>query len=104
MALFKILSKKEIEENFDYYGSLFGIPCYIGNIYSEAPTIEPRNFIPDWALDVAQPIYFFIEGLLNWDNPEYEPIFKIRLDRPIKPNAGEICQCEECRNEKTKPN
>lgn len=91
---------KDLAEGFTHYGSLFGIPCVIGDIESQAPMIKPRYFIPNWVLDIAQVIYFNMEEMLNWDNPEYEPMFKIRLDRPIKPTEGEICQCEDCKNEK----
>ncbi|WKT00518.1 hypothetical protein NYR30_04320 [Gallibacterium salpingitidis] len=42
------------------------------------------NFIPEWVLTAADHIGFFIEGLLNMNNPEYEPMFKIKVTGEIK--------------------
>ncbi|MEE3609686.1 hypothetical protein ACLQ90_11725 [Avibacterium paragallinarum] len=76
--------KKLIEEGFTHYGWLWGIPVYVKDIDSEAPIIEAANFIPEWVLTVADQIGFFIEGLLNINNPEYVPVFKIRITGEIK--------------------
>ncbi|WP_017807115.1 hypothetical protein [Avibacterium paragallinarum] len=72
------------EVAFTHYGWLWGIPVYVKDIDSEAPIIEAANFIPEWVLTVADQIGFFIEGLLNIHNPEYVPMFKIRITGEIK--------------------
>ncbi|WP_410681183.1 hypothetical protein [Avibacterium paragallinarum] len=76
--------KKLIEEGFTHYGWLWGIPVYVKDIHSEAPEIIAANFIPDWVLTIADQIGFFIEGLMNINNPEYMPMFKIRITGEIK--------------------
>lgn len=43
-----------IDEGYEYYGSLWGVPCYIGDIESGAPIVTTANFIPQWVLDKAQ--------------------------------------------------
>ncbi|UXN34715.1 hypothetical protein N8E86_00310 [Avibacterium paragallinarum] len=76
--------KKLIEEGFTHYGRLWDIPVYVKDIDNEAPIIEAANFIPEWVLTVADQIGFFIEELLNIHNPEYVPMFKIRITGEIK--------------------
>ncbi|KGQ59453.1 hypothetical protein [Gallibacterium anatis] len=76
--------KKLIEEGFTHYGRLWDIPVYVKDLDSEAQIIETANFIPEWVLTVADQIGFFIEGLLNINNLEYVPMFKIRITGEIK--------------------
>lgn len=85
MALLKYYTKKELlSEGFTHYGKLFGIPVYIGEIDSFAPTIATANFIPEFILDIAQSIYFNLESLMNINNPAYEPCFRIRVKGKIE--------------------
>ncbi|PVX40546.1 hypothetical protein C8D76_103119 [Pasteurella langaaensis DSM 22999] len=84
--MFGYKSKKQlIEEGYTHYGGLWGIPCYIGDIESEAPLIATANFIPQWVLDIADWVIFTMYGLINMNNPDAEPLpFKIAIKGPIK--------------------
>ncbi|MDY4480280.1 MAG: hypothetical protein SPE33_09670 [[Pasteurella] aerogenes] len=80
MALFKYLTKKQaVAEGYDHKGTLFGIPVFIGDLESDAPRIITGNFIPDWVLDVAESLYFMIEGWVKSSDECYEPCYKIYI-------------------------
>ncbi|KGQ33191.1 hypothetical protein [Gallibacterium anatis] len=76
--------KKLIKDGYTHYGSLWGIPCYIKDLESEAPTITAAYWIPDWVLTVADSIVFFMESIIYRYDPYYEPCFKIRIKGEIK--------------------
>lgn len=86
LMVFNYKSKKQLlAEGYSHYGSLCGIPCYIGNIESEAPEVATANFIPQWVLDVADWVMFTMYDLVNMNNPEAEPLqFKIRIKGRIE--------------------
>lgn len=84
--MFGYKTKKQlIAEGYTHYGSLWGIPCYIGDVESESPVIPTANFIPQCFLDVADWIVFTMHNLVNINNPYAEPLmFKILLKNPIE--------------------
>lgn len=84
--MFGYKTKKQlIAEGYTHYGSLWGIPCYIGDVESESPVISTANLIPQWFLDVADWIVFTMHNLVNINNPYAEPLmFKILLKNPIE--------------------
>ena len=70
-----------IDEGYEYYGSLWGVPCYIADIESGAPVVTTANFIPQWILDVADWIIFTMDGIIDpYGEP---PMFKIKLKGKI---------------------
>ncbi|MGX2974476.1 hypothetical protein ACWIUH_05770 [Ursidibacter arcticus] len=66
MALFEYMTKDKLKaEGFTHYGSLWGVPIYIGDLDSGAPITMTANFIPEWVLTVADWIIFTMHDLLN---------------------------------------
>lgn len=80
MAFLKRLSKKQISDHFTHCGWFWGcVPVYVNMRNSDCPDVATRNWIPEWVLDLADtlsagPIY-----LMTLVNPEYEPMFAIKL-------------------------
>lgn len=53
MAILKRMTDEELK-NFQHVGFIFGfVPVYIGNLNSDCPLVEVRNWYPDWLLDVG---------------------------------------------------
>lgn len=59
------LTQKEIKENFDHYGLVFGfIPVYIRLNGPEEPAdLAVRNWFPEWPMDVIDALFLFFSGL-----------------------------------------
>ncbi|MFW9286994.1 hypothetical protein [Glaesserella parasuis] len=84
--MFGYKTKKQLlAEGYTHYGSLWGVPCYIGDVESESPVIATANFIPQWFLHVANCIVFTMHDLVNMNNTDAEPLmFTIVLKKPIE--------------------
>lgn len=75
--------KKLLKEGYTHHCKVWGIPCYIGDIQSDAPLIQTANFIPEWVLDVADSICFTILSYQNRDNPYHENAWPIYIGKPL---------------------
>ena len=55
---------------FTHTGLAYGlIPVYIANLTQEAPTLVTRNWIPEFALDLAEMIYPLAQVMFPDDDP-----------------------------------
>lgn len=85
MAITNRMTETEIRRNFQHYGLMFGfVPVYVGNAQSDAPLIEVRNWWPDWLLDVGHFLFDAFSLLATMVNPQFEPLFMIKLTGPIE--------------------
>ncbi|MGR6980825.1 hypothetical protein ACUHGC_05305 [Testudinibacter sp. P27/CKL/0425] len=91
MSFFKYYTKQKLAKEFTHYGKLFGVPVYVDMRTEPGPVVETANFIPDWVLDIAEPTYFFIESLMNFNDESYEPMYWIKLIKRTTP-----CDCKNC--------
>lgn len=83
MAVLKRLSKKEISDNFEYYGYMFGIvPVYVGDPHGQV-RIAVRNWVPEWVMDVMEVIHGLAVTAMQSINREFEPTFAIKLKGKI---------------------
>ena len=83
--MFGYKTKRQLlDEGYTHYGSLWGIPCYIGHIDSESPMIQTANFIPQWVLDVADCICLTMLSYKYREDPNFEPYFPIYIGKRIK--------------------
>jgi hypothetical protein len=85
MAIFKRLTKAQIEQEFTHKGLYAGmIPIYIDMRNSEAPGVAVRNWYPDCLIDVAEVLLYPIEMIWQILDPEHQPMFALVLTGLIK--------------------
>lgn len=84
MAIFKRLTKREIEQRFTHIGWFCGLcPIYIGEISSSAPFIEIRNGVPDWWFSVVVWLFDGFSLAAGLIVPNYEPAFPLVITGAI---------------------
>lgn len=83
MAIFNRLTNQEIQENFTHYGMF----CFIAPVYctlSDSPTIEVRNWCPNWVFDAALfafDVFCFMQKTID---PDFECGFPIKITGKIE--------------------
>jgi hypothetical protein len=73
-----------INERYSHYGWFFMCPVYIGNLESEAPFVDARLRCLEWWHDVNLFIFGICVLIMEAINPEYEPMFPLRLTGEIQ--------------------
>jgi hypothetical protein len=75
MAIFKRVSKEYIQMNYTHYALAYGIyPIYIAKLHNESPTVEVRNWFPEWGLTLLDNI---IQPMLTLLDKENAFMFKV---------------------------
>lgn len=84
MAIFKRLTKAEINKDYDHYALMYGIiPIYVGDAEGQC-RVCVRNWIPEWTLDFADSFFGFAILTMQVINPNYEPMFFLKLGKRIE--------------------
>lgn len=85
MAIFKRLTKAQIEKEFTHKGMYAGmVPIYVNMRNSEAPDVAVRNGYPDFLIDVADALTYPVEMVRQMLDPEHQPMFALKLTGLIK--------------------
>lgn len=80
MAFFKRMTKEQLQKKFTHYGLFWGcVPIYVNMRNWDCPDIATRNWIPEWVLDLADWISGGAIFFMTLINPDFEPMFVIRL-------------------------
>lgn len=78
MALFKRLTKEQIEKDYTHYGFLHGVPIYYNN---DGHNVCVRNWCPELLLDIGEFLFGLTVMIFNIENPMYA----IKITGKIKP-------------------
>jgi len=73
-----------IPDQYTHYGWLFMCPVYVGGLNSEAPYINARSALIDWWLNFNLGLFGVCVFCMELIDPDYEPMFPIRLTGEIK--------------------
>ena len=97
MSIFKRVTKEYIQMNYTHYALAYGIyPIYIGKLENESPTVEVRNWFPEWGLTLLDCI---IQPLLSFSGRENMFMFKltgeIKCDNDYFPRIHRLKPYEE---------
>ena len=85
MAFLKRMKKKDIRRYFTHYGLYWGVvPVYVDWRDPECPGIATRNWIPEWTMDAVDWLTAIPIGLVSIINPDYQPMFAIKLTALIE--------------------
>lgn len=80
MAFLKQMKKKDILRYFTHYGLYWGVvPVYVNMRVPDCPDVATRNGIPEWAMAVIDWLTAIPIGLARIINPNYQPMFAIKL-------------------------
>ena len=79
MSVFRRISKKELVENFDHYGFMYGIvPAYVGDLYGDT-RIAVRNWCPEVVLDIMTVVFDVSASIIQSVSPEYVPMHMVKI-------------------------
>jgi hypothetical protein len=82
------LSQEEIESEYTHYAYLFCIVPIYFNVHNNAVCV--RNWWPEWLLDLFQAMFDCYCIAATTINPEIDPMFPIKVIKPIKECTHEI--------------
>lgn len=83
MAVFKRLTKEEINKDFTHYALFYGfVPVYVRVLGGEA-RIAVRNWVPEITLDCADIIFDFVTWTIQLIDPTHERLFFYHLKGEI---------------------
>lgn len=80
MAIFKRLTKAQIEKEFTHTALYCGIvPVYINMRNSDCPDVAVRNWYPEFLMAVMDFLLYPVEFVLQTVDPEHESMFSFKL-------------------------
>lgn len=83
MAVFKHrLTQQQIEQEYTHYALLFGVVPIYFNEHTNAVCV--RNWWPEWLLDFFEGLFAVYCEVVTSIDPEFEPMFPIKLTQKIK--------------------
>ncbi len=88
MAVFKRLSRAEIERDYTHVGWFCGlVPVYIGGLELEGPRVAARNGVPEWWFDLVGFLYGFTAASAEFAFGVDMPGWKLTLTGKIRRRA-----------------
>jgi hypothetical protein len=72
------------DPDYTHYGWFGCVPVKIAGLDSDAPTLTARWRILEWLFDLQQVVQGLAIGACSLMNPQYEPMWKIRVSREIR--------------------
>lgn len=74
----------DVIPEWTHYGWFGFCPVKIADLDTDAPTLEARWWWLEWLFDMQEDIQGIAISLCSLVNPDYEPMWKIRVSREIE--------------------
>lgn len=85
MSILQRIPKDQIKEDFTHYALFMGFcPVYYKDMPPDGCYMAVRNWWPEWLMDMAEGIAAICIAALTRLDPDYEPVWMIRLQREIE--------------------
>lgn len=86
MSIHERIPPDQIERDFTHYALFCGVvPVYYKEIPPDGCCMAVRNWWPEWLMDAAEFVFGCCVNFMSAIDPEYVPMYPIRLTKEIKP-------------------
>lgn len=86
MSIIQRIPPEQIKQDFTHYALFCGVvPVYYKDMQPDGCCMAVRNWWPEWLMDLAEGIFGICANFLTAVDPDYMPMYPIKLTREIEP-------------------